>query len=265
MEGIERVPGAGPAGRAPGRPVDSGPHAHLCRRLGGRCSTSRKPSPISTGSRPSPSSSTPASFRFTLHHVTAEWLAARLQLREAVAELESAMSLADRASPSVGISALCNLAWWAQLLGEQQIAGSGRPTRSLGATRLGGHVRPRFRGAAPARARRATRQRGTGRWCVMHPITSALMWPLGDVIGDANVTILHEDATPNGSDAPSLRTVVDGGPVGLPRRTASATPSPSWRRSSAAAARIGTSGCSCWPGARPMRAATSKPLVCWGR
>jgi DNA-binding CsgD family transcriptional regulator len=75
-----------------------------------------------------------SSFRFAVHLTTVHRLAADLQLREAIARLEQAMVLADRASPTVGLLAFSNLVWYGQLCGEpaplkqvaSQLASSGR-------------------------------------------------------------------------------------------------------------------------------------------
>jgi DNA-binding CsgD family transcriptional regulator len=59
-----------------------------------------------------------SSFRFAVHLATAQRLATDLQVREAIARLEQAMVLADRASPTVGLLAFSNLVWYGQLCGE---------------------------------------------------------------------------------------------------------------------------------------------------
>ncbi len=59
-----------------------------------------------------------SSFRFTVDYLSAERLAANLQLGEAIACLEQVMHLVDRASPSVGLTAITNLAFYRLLSGE---------------------------------------------------------------------------------------------------------------------------------------------------
>ena len=58
-----------------------------------------------------------SSLRFALHHIAAEQLAVELKLREAIARLEQAMGLADRASPMM-LMAFANLASYCQICGE---------------------------------------------------------------------------------------------------------------------------------------------------
>ncbi len=58
-----------------------------------------------------------SSLRFALHHIAAAQLAVELKLREAIARLEQAMGLADRASPMM-LMAFANLASYCQICGE---------------------------------------------------------------------------------------------------------------------------------------------------
>ena len=58
-----------------------------------------------------------SSLRFALHHIAAEQLAVELKVREAIARLEQAMGLADRASPMM-LMAFANLASYCQICGE---------------------------------------------------------------------------------------------------------------------------------------------------
>ena len=102
------------------------------------------------------------SFRFAVHWLNAERLAADLQVREVIARLDEAMALADRASPTVGLFA-SDLAG-RDLCGEPAplervtslLTGSGRD--------LGSRDGVRVRGPAPAPTPRRRRHLGQPTW-----------------------------------------------------------------------------------------------------
>ena len=103
-----------------------------------------------------------SSLRFALHHIAAVQLAVELKVREAIARLEQAMRLADRASPMM-LMAFANLASYCQICGEPAAVRAGDELPGGLTSRLGSDDGDRVRGAANTRAPRWRMFHGTGR------------------------------------------------------------------------------------------------------
>jgi DNA-binding CsgD family transcriptional regulator len=128
-----------------------------------------------------------SSFRFSVLDVAAAQLAADLELRAAITVLEKAMDLADRASPTSGLYAFCQLAWYSQLCGEP--APIERLTNLLARS-------PRDWGALMPLAsavRRLPELLAGAAWdgpdVAMHWFGASTLWLLADLVGEDRVTL----------------------------------------------------------------------------
>ena len=129
-----------------------------------------------------------SSFRFAVHWIDAQRLAAKLHVREAIARMNEAMALADRSSPTVGLFALSAFASYGQLCGEPAplervtsvLAGSGRDWGAV-------------TGLASALQRLPELLTGDIAWdgpdVALHSAVSSSMWLLVDLLGEHRVTL----------------------------------------------------------------------------
>jgi predicted ATPase/class 3 adenylate cyclase/DNA-binding CsgD family transcriptional regulator len=127
-------------------------------------------------------------FRLSVANMVAEQLAADLQVREAIAQLEQPLSLVERASPTTRLSLCCQLAWYGQLCGE--------PARLERVTRLLARS-PRDWGAltplASAVQRLPELLAGARSWdgpeVAVHWFVPGTLWVLADILGEDRVTL----------------------------------------------------------------------------
>jgi predicted ATPase/class 3 adenylate cyclase len=127
-------------------------------------------------------------FRLAVAHMAAVQLAADLQVREAIAQLEQALSIVERASPTSRLSHCCQLAWYGQLCGE--------PARLERVTSLLARS-PRDWGAltplASAVQRLPELLAGAVSWdgpkVAVHWFVPGSLWVLAEILGEDRVTL----------------------------------------------------------------------------
>ena len=138
-----------------------------------------------------------SSFRVATANIAAAWLAADLQLRDAIARLEDALQDIEHSSPTSALTTFINLAWYSQLCAEpapleRVIQLLARSPRDWGTNT----------GLALAAQRLPELLTGGVRWngpdVAVHWFASGILWVLADLIGDDHVTLRPQasSATP---------------------------------------------------------------------
>ncbi len=195
-----------------------------------------------------------SSLRFVTHHIAAAQLAAELKVGEAVARLEKAMSLADRASPAM-LMAFSHLAGYCQIRGEP--APFERVTRFLASS-------PRDWGAMAGIAsavQRLPELVGSdvpwdGPDLGVAWVNASTLWLFAEVFGEDKVTLFPTPSGSSGDLAQFAALVMAGRSAFLQGRFRDARTRP--QPSSGVAPRIVISGCSYSHDAAPTPEATSK-------